>query len=147
MPSQYLKDYIVNLPLKKFSVSVSCVPMMAVVSPQIMSRTRTPDSAFFLSSSPNVKPDRSISSWVFRSVQSSPLKEKGTELDCPGNYISHLGLESRKLLSAMSIVSILILFSPTLVSSSFMNSMKNFWPLRFDSPGFNVRIYIYVYTG
>ena len=38
------------LPLKKFSVSVSWVPMMDVVSPQIMIKTLTPSSAFFFKS-------------------------------------------------------------------------------------------------
>ena len=65
-----------SLPLKKFSVSASCVPMIEVVSPQIMSRTRTPSSAFFLSSSPTVRLQRSSSVWLFSRRQSSILKKK-----------------------------------------------------------------------
>ena len=63
------------LPLKKFSVSVSCVPMMDVVSPHIMSKTLTPSSAFFFSSSPTVKFEWSSSLWVFSKRQSSFLKK------------------------------------------------------------------------
>ena len=63
-----------SLPLKKFSVSASCVPMIEVVSPQIISRTRTPSSAFFLSSSPTVRLHRSSSVWLFSRRQSSILK-------------------------------------------------------------------------
>ncbi len=63
-------------PLKKFSVSVSCVPMIEVVSPQIISRTLTPVSAFRLSSSPRVRSHTSSSSCLFSRLQSSPLEEK-----------------------------------------------------------------------
>ena len=64
------------LPLKKFSVSVSWVPMMEVVSPHIIIRTRTPSSAFFSKSSPRVKEAKSTSVLVFKSCQSLPLETK-----------------------------------------------------------------------
>jgi hypothetical protein len=74
--------FIKDLPLKKFSVSVSWVPIIEVVSPQIMRRTRTPSSAFFFSNSPTVKLERSSSFWLFNKRQSSILEQRVQHLIC-----------------------------------------------------------------